>query len=77
MSSKILEHHAIRPTINSPGDAVCFAVVHFRSISLSSVTAKTLKTIFTAFWHGAQHKRDSVEKKVAVSLVVSLNKAIN
>ena len=51
--------------------------VGLHSNLLSSHAAKILKTIFTSFWHDAQHKRDSVEKKVAVSPVVPLNKAIN
>ena len=46
-------------------------------ISQVELYKKTLKMIFTAFLHGAQHKRDSVENKPTSSLDVSLGKRLN
>ena len=38
------------------------------------VIRKTLKTVFTAFLLGTQHEKNSVEKKLGNSFLVSLGK---
>jgi len=49
----------------------------FGLIPLLRHTNPNYLTIFTAFFLGVQHQRDSAEIKQSISLVVSLGKALN
>ena len=70
---------ALHPNFSSDGRVVRASAsgdVHLGLIP-SRVKPMTLKLLFTAFLLDAQHYRDSVENKAAISLVVALGKALS